>query len=60
VYSPEFILLDKEKVDYLHTKNIKVIPWTVNKKEDMQTIMSYGVDGLITDYPNRYFELKRT
>ncbi|AEW85006.1 glycerophosphodiester phosphodiesterase [Flavobacterium columnare NBRC 100251 = ATCC 23463] len=59
VYSPDFILLDKQKVDYLHAKNIKVIPWTVNKKEDMQTIMSYGVDGLITDYPNRYFELKK-
>lgn len=59
VYSPEFILLDEKKVKLLHKKGIKVIPWTVNKTEDMQKVISYGVDGLITDYPNRYFELKK-
>ncbi len=58
VYSPEFILLNKKKVNQLHQKNIKVIPWTINKKDDMQRIISFGVDGIITDYPNRYFELK--
>ena len=59
VYSPEFILLDEKKVKLLHKKGIKVIPWTVNKTEDMQKLISYKVDGLITDYPNRYFELKK-
>lgn len=59
VYSPEYILLDKNKVEFLHKKGIKVIPWTVNKKEDMSKIISYGVDGLISDYPNRYFELQK-
>ncbi|MES2811799.1 MAG: glycerophosphodiester phosphodiesterase [Bacteroidota bacterium] len=58
VYSPEFILLNKKKVDSLHQKGIKVIPWTINKKDDMKRIISFGVDGIITDYPNRYFELK--
>lgn len=58
VYSPEFILLTKKKVNQLHQKNIKVIPWTINKKDDMKRIISFGVDGIITDYPNRYFELK--
>ncbi|QYS90212.1 hypothetical protein JJC05_14695 [Flavobacterium davisii] len=38
---------------------MKVIPWTVNKKEEMEKVISYGVDGLISDYPNRYFELKK-
>lgn len=58
VYSPEYILLSKKKVHQLHQKNIKVIPWTINKQDDMKRIMGFGVDGLITDYPNRYFELK--
>ncbi|RXR19064.1 glycerophosphodiester phosphodiesterase [Flavobacterium amnicola] len=58
IYSPEFILLNQKKVEKLHQKNIKVIPWTINKKDDMKRIISYGVDGIITDYPNRYFELK--
>ncbi|WP_258929727.1 glycerophosphodiester phosphodiesterase family protein [Flavobacterium davisii] len=35
------------------------MPWTVNKKEEMEKVISYGVDGLISDYPNRYFELKK-
>ncbi|MCL9805295.1 glycerophosphodiester phosphodiesterase [Flavobacterium amniphilum] len=56
VYSPEFILLDERKVEMLHKKGIKVIPWTVNKKEDMNKVIKYGVDGLISDYPDRYFE----
>lgn len=56
VYSPEYILLDKKKVDFLHKKGIKVIPWTVNKKEDIVNVISLGVDGLISDYPNRYFD----
>lgn len=59
VYSPEFILLDKNKVDLLHKKRIKVIPWTVNKTEDMKKVIDYKIDGLITDYPNRYFDLKK-
>lgn len=59
VYSPEYILLDKSKVEFLHKKKIKVIPWTVNKTDDMTKIISYGVDGLISDYPDRYFELKK-
>lgn len=57
IYSPYFKLLDKKKVNYLHQKKIKVIPWTVNEKKDMQQIIKMKVDGIISDYPNRYFEL---
>ncbi len=52
IYSPYFKLLSKEVVDKMHKKKIKVIPWTVNKKEDMRKMMEIGVDGIITDYPN--------
>lgn len=57
VYSPEFILLDTEDIEYLHQKRIKVIPWTINEAADMKKIISLGVDGLISDYPDRYFEM---
>ena len=53
VYSPQFKLLDKAKVQYLHTKKIRVVPWTVNEPHDMLALKGMGVDGLITDYPNR-------
>lgn len=52
IYSPYFMLLSKEIIDDLHNQDIKVIPWTVNKKEDMKRMMDIGVDGIITDYPN--------
>ena len=38
-------------------KKIRVIPWTVNDKEDMKRLKNWGIDGFITDYPNRAAEL---
>ena len=32
---------------------LKVIPWTVNATEDMRRLVGWGVDGLITDWPDR-------
>lgn len=53
VYSLNFKLLTKEKVDYLHAQKIRVIPWTVNEPDDMNKMLKWGVDGFITDYPDR-------
>ncbi|MBD2754696.1 glycerophosphodiester phosphodiesterase family protein [Spirosoma validum] len=53
IYSPHFRLLNKAKIARLHEQTIKVIPWTVNKRRDMLRLKEWGVDGLITDYPNR-------
>jgi glycerophosphoryl diester phosphodiesterase len=57
VYSPFFKLLDKKAVKMCHKKGIKVIPWTVNETADMQAVIDLGVDGIITDYPNRIGEI---
>lgn len=56
VYSPNYKLINAKEVEQLHAKNIKVIPWTVNKIKDMEKMIRMGVDGFITDYPNRYFD----
>jgi glycerophosphoryl diester phosphodiesterase len=32
---------------------VKVIPWTVNEPADMARLIDMGVDGLISDYPDR-------
>lgn len=53
VYSPYFQLINRQKVKQLHAMGIQVIPWTVNTTEDMKRIQDMGVDGIITDYPNR-------
>jgi glycerophosphoryl diester phosphodiesterase len=58
IYSPDFILLKSQgTVTALKKKKIRVIPWTVNEPEDMKRLKAWGVDGIITDYPNRAVEL---
>ncbi|MGW8121165.1 glycerophosphodiester phosphodiesterase [Roseivirga echinicomitans] len=52
VYSPYYILLTKDDIDLIHKKGMKVIPWTVNDRKDMERLVAEGVDGIITDYPN--------
>ena len=52
IYSPEFKYVTKETVDYCHANNMKIIPWTVNTKSEIDALIALGVDGLITDYPN--------
>jgi glycerophosphoryl diester phosphodiesterase len=53
IYSPYYRLLNKTKIDRLHGLGIQVIPWTVNQRDAMERLKAWGVDGLITDYPNR-------
>lgn len=60
VYSPYFKSLTREKVQYLHQLKMRVIPWTVNEISDMLSLKGMGVDGLITDYPNRTKRYKMT
>lgn len=60
IYSPDFLLLDQETIKQMHQKKIRVIPWTVNETEDMKRLKTWGVDGFITDYPNRAAELGYT
>ena len=57
IISPYYQLLDAEMVRNLQAENLKVIPWTVNKEEDLQQMINLKVDGIITDYPNRLVEL---
>lgn len=58
VYSPVHFLLTKEKVNLLQEKGMKVIPWTVNEVARMQELIEMGVDGIITDYPDKIEEVK--
>lgn len=57
VYSPYYQLLTEEKVKELKARKVRVIPWTVNEIDDMKKLRAWGVDGLITDYPNRAAEM---
>jgi len=55
IYSPNYKLINQKDIEELHEKSVKVIPWTINDISEMKKMVSFGVDGFITDYPNRYF-----
>lgn len=59
VYSPNFRLISKKDIAYCHEQGMKVVPWTVNTLKDMKQLVEKGVDGIITDYPDRAKELDR-
>jgi glycerophosphoryl diester phosphodiesterase len=44
-------------VDAAHHRNLQVHAWTINETEDMQRMLDLGVDGIITDYPDRLIDL---
>ena len=52
IYSPFHMLVSKKTVRQAHKMGMRIIPWTVNNEKDMKKLISYGVDGIITDYPN--------
>jgi len=53
IYSPDYALVDKLLVSFAKKQGMKVIPWTVNEREEMDRLIGMGVDGIITDYPDR-------
>lgn len=54
IYSPAYILVNKDLLKKCHQQNIKVIPWTVNDKNEITRLKALGVDGIISDYPNLF------
>jgi glycerophosphoryl diester phosphodiesterase len=53
IWSPHFSNLTSAVIERAHDLNLRVIPWTVNEPTDMERLVDWGVDGLITDYPDR-------
>ena len=57
ILSPRFTELRAADVKQYQRQGIRVIPWTVNKPAQMRRLMSWGVDGIITDRPDLLLEL---
>jgi glycerophosphoryl diester phosphodiesterase len=49
--------LSKEFVEAAHRRNLPVHAWTINEEADMKRFIEFGIDGLITDYPDRLLRL---
>ncbi|MFZ6001171.1 MAG: glycerophosphodiester phosphodiesterase [Bacteroidota bacterium] len=60
IYSPDYKLLSKSEVKRVHALGMRLVPWTVNETTEMEELKSWGVDGIITDYPDRARKLGYT
>ena len=53
IYSPYYLLVNADLVKLAHDRKVAVLPWTVNEVKDMKALAALGVDGMISDYPDR-------
>jgi glycerophosphoryl diester phosphodiesterase len=53
VWSPLYRNSKPDDVTAAKALGLKVLPWTVNERADMERLIALGVDGIITDYPDR-------
>ena len=59
-WSPDYRDLDAAKVQAARAAGLRIIPWTVNEPADIERVWALGVDGIISDYPDRVIEKRRT
>lgn len=50
-------VVSKDFVETAHKLNLKVHVWTINDTNDMSRLIETGVDGIMTDYPDRLLNL---
>ena len=56
--STAYPLIDKEYVEACKKLKLKLVAWTVNEEKDIEKMAALGVDGIISDYPDRFSILK--
>ncbi|MAW14888.1 MAG: glycerophosphodiester phosphodiesterase [Flavobacteriaceae bacterium] len=51
--NPNFKLLTKDNIAKIKKAGLKIFTWTVNQPEQIDIMIDLGVDGIITDFPER-------
>ena len=59
IWSPYFGDVTPEKIAEAHALGLKVSVWTVNEPKDIQRMLDWKVDSIISDYPDRVIALRR-
>ncbi|WP_142685919.1 glycerophosphodiester phosphodiesterase family protein [Chitinophaga polysaccharea] len=57
IYSPNYQLVTPELVKEAHNKKVAVIPWTVDDESELKKLISWGVDGIISNAPDKLVKL---
>jgi glycerophosphoryl diester phosphodiesterase len=53
IISPPYKQLRLDDVKQYHRRGINVVPWIVNDPVDIRRMILWGVDGIVSDYPDR-------
>jgi glycerophosphoryl diester phosphodiesterase len=56
ILSPRHNGLRAEDVTSFQARGIRVIPWTVNDPKRIELIVGWGVDGILSDHPDRVLD----
>jgi glycerophosphoryl diester phosphodiesterase len=56
---PQTDRVTRELVAEAHAHDLRVVAWTANTVDEMRKLISAGVDGIITNYPDRLVALLR-
>ena len=60
IWSPNFKDLSQRNISMAKSLGLKIVAWTVNEPADIAAALDLGIDGIISDYPDRVLaELKR-
>ena len=52
-WAPYYKNLTRAQLDQAHAHDLKVMTWTVNHQSTMKRLMNWGIDGIISDYPDK-------
>jgi glycerophosphoryl diester phosphodiesterase len=55
----DITLVDRQSLKAAHALELEMYVWTVNEPEEMERLLRLGVDGIITDYPERLEQILR-
>jgi glycerophosphoryl diester phosphodiesterase len=57
IYSPYYTTVDAEMVKMVHAKKMLILPWTADEEKDMTALGELGVDGIITNSPDKLIKI---
>ena len=50
-------VVTKRFIDFVQSKGLKIIVWTINDESTFKELQKLNVDGVITDIPKKFFEI---